>query len=154
MRLSMARCIGQAGCDGAPGARGLCPRCYERHHYNGTLKNYPTMRERASELRARGQIPLVRNPAQARRVNSRATASRNQRMLRYAERVEVDGVWIHPSDRHGSLHSYNGLGCRGMMCREALRHYRRTGETYLPDARTRNFGPEDCLLYERASGRL
>ena len=154
MTLSMARCIGEAGCLDRPGTRGLCKRCYSRHLGRGTLANFPTMRERTQELYARGEVPVTATPAKRRDRASRAAASINYRERRYAERVDFDGVLVHPSSRHGHLHSYNSYGCRGAMCRATLRHYRRTGELCLSIAQRRIFTAEDCLTYVNVSGEL
>lgn len=161
MTLSMARCIGQAGCDRNPSAgRGLCRRCYARHTYRGTLDNFPTMRERTDELTAHGQVPTVPRRV-SRKSSSRSSLSPAKlaantlyRHTRYAERVLLNGVLIHPGDRHGCLTKYNVYGCRGAMCRATHNHYRRTGQTSLPSALKTNYGAHDCATYEQTRDQL
>lgn len=138
MVLKMARCIGRSGCDGAPGARGLCTACYMRHRDRGTISNFPTMTERTRALRAHDWVPA---PARGN------DAQRAWRAARYAERVELEGHLVHPVERHGYTHTYTTYGCRGPMCRASQGHYRRTGESALPDARVKNYTAVDCVLY-------
>lgn len=125
MTLSMACCIGKADCTRAPSAgRGLCSACYDRHRINGTLKHFPTMRERTAQLLASGQINPPKTPAQY---------TKAWRDRKYAERVRVSGVLVHPRASHGRLHVYNTYGCRGAMCRASHLYYNHTGLTALPD---------------------
>lgn len=145
----MARCIGQAGCDRDPTAgRGLCRTCYLRHHHRGTLRNFPTMRERAEQLAKQPVMRALVERVEIRRRNSNANSIRRYRERQYAQRVEIDGVLVHPHARHGYLTSYNVFGCRGAMCLASQRHYRRTGESSIPEARERDYSPEDCLDYK------
>jgi len=123
--LAMARCIGKSGCSNDPNAgRGLCIQCYTRHRNNGTLKNFPTMRERTAQLRAARLIDPYKTTAEA---------SKRWRHRNYAERVVVGSVLIHPSAPHGKVHAYNSYGCRGAMCKAAYLYYKGTGVLILPD---------------------
>lgn len=142
MTLKMSRCIGRAGCDNVPNAgRGLCHTCYNRHKYNGTLGMFPTMRERTEQLNARGHVRDLMSP--------KVRAMHDWRLERYAERVEVAGVLVHPTVAHGRLHSYNAYGCRGAMCRVSHLFYKRTGALELPDdIRGAWVTPEDCATFD------
>lgn len=143
MTISMAHCIGRSGCEGKPSARGLCGSCYARHNYRGTLGNFPTMGERAAQLRAAGNTVLLAKSTTARQ----SEHSANWRRKRYAERVLIDGTLVHPSSPHGSAHSYISYGCRGPMCAAAQRWIRDTGESQLPDAVMEGREAEDCLMF-------
>lgn len=141
MIVKMAKCIGRAGCTGQPKSRGLCHACYERHSDNGTLRNYPTMRERLNSLRKTTGLRLT---------TTGADRSSSYRMRRYAERIVIDGYTVHPDPVHGRVTSYISFGCRGPMCRDAQTWYRDTGEAALPKARERKCTVDECVTY---SGR-
>lgn len=142
MTISMAYCIGKSSCDEKPGARGLCRSCYARHYYRGTLRNFPTMSERAAQLRAAGDTVMLAKP-----VPRNAEHSENWRKARYAERILLEGYLVHPSSPHGSAHSYISYGCRGPMCSAAQRWLRDTGESKLPDDVMEGRDAEDCLMF-------
>lgn len=125
MTLAMARCIGRSGCDNTPSAgRGLCVTCYVRHRYHGTLKNFPTMRERTAQLRASRAIDPPTRP-------NNAQVNRDWRERKYAERVKINNVLIHPNAPHGRMHAYNSYGCRGPMCVAARLYYKHMGSGHL-----------------------
>jgi hypothetical protein len=139
--LAMARCIGRADCPNEPSAgRGLCMTCYQRHRGNGTLDNYPTMRERTAQLRAKRLIDAPNTPTEA---------TKAWRHRKYGERIVVNGVLIHPNAAHGRLHTYNSYGCRGAMCRSAYNYYKGTGTLMLPDdIRGANPTVDDCVNFD------
>lgn len=141
MTLSMSRCIGRADCPNSPGSgRGLCGTCYSRHSYQGTLKNFPTMRERTAQLRAQGYI---------RSSSAKVDATTRWRYRKYAERVSMGGKLIHLSAPHGKVHSYNAYGCRGAMCRSAHLYYKHTGALALPsDIRGAQPTAQDCVTFD------
>lgn len=153
MVLSMAHCIGKAGCDGKPdGGRGLCRSCYSLHRHRGTLDNFPTMRERTATLRSQNMIPdfaktRVRDQHRTAAAVAHVEANRRYRELNYAARILVGGVLVHPIDRHGHLTTYNVYGCRGSMCRASQSNYRHTGNTALPEALRRSFTAIECVNY-------
>lgn len=146
MIIRMAHCIGKSGCDGHPCVRGLCSTCYARHQYNGTLKNFPTMKERAQALRRQGVQLLVSQPPSNGSDAQRAASSRRRKTL-YAQRVLLDGFTVHPEASHGWYTAYTTWGCRGPMCRDAQRHYRATGEGSLPPERRGQSTTIECLTY-------
>lgn len=153
--LSMAHCIGRSGCVDDPNAgRGLCRSCYARHRSRGTLLNFPTMRERIDELRQQGwtSAALTRQKFAYSTPEAQRVANAKYRRALYRERVLIDGVLIHPTAQHGRLTSYNVYGCRGPLCLQSQRHYRRTRETVLPCALKRSYTWQDCLDYK--SGML
>lgn len=130
MTLSMARCIGRADCVNKPNAgRGLCITCYTWHRNRKTLKNFPTMRERVAQLYAHGQ---VLQSSSGRRQSRNAAANFRWRQVKYAERVLVKKVLVHPNAPHGDIHSYNSYGCRGAMCQAARIYKKRTGNGAIP----------------------
>jgi hypothetical protein len=148
MSLTLTHCVGRSSCPNPPTeARGLCAACYQRHRYHGTLGNFPTMRERVRELRARGQL-IVHD---VQRINIRRERGRvssdAQRQRAYSERVLLDGFLVHPSNTHGRLYAYTTLGCRGPLCYASYRHYRATGASMLPETLHAVLGPEDCVMY-------
>lgn len=148
MTLSMAYCIGRASCPNAPtGGRGMCAKCYARHAYHGTLKNFPTMRERTAQLRAAGELKHIEVLQQSTQQGRKVASITAWRQRKYAERVPLEGRLIAPTGAHGRLYAYISLGCRGSMCYAAWRHYRITGERALPGAFAVEFGPEDCATY-------
>lgn len=148
MTLSMARCVGRAGCDNDPTeGRGLCTACYHRHRNQGTLDNFPTMRERTRQLRDAGELRVLERQRLSRRRETQGFAAARRRREQYASRVLLDDVLVHPGNLHGRVGTYNTYGCRGAMCYAAHRHYRATGEATLPEALTKFFGPEDCVMY-------
>jgi hypothetical protein len=53
-------------------------------------------------------------------------AKQGVRAERYAERVLVDGLLIHPAATHGRFASYTNYGCRCVPCtRDATAHHAR-----------------------------
>lgn len=146
MTLAMARCIGKSGCVNSPSAgRGLCITCYTRHRNHGTLKNFPTMRERTAQLRA---TRAINSPARS----GNAESNRRWRERLYAERVVIAGMLIHPNAPHGRAHSYNSYGCRGPMCNAARLYYKRMGRGHLDlplDIRgSVQPSPDDCVNFD------
>lgn len=138
--LRMARCIGRSGCDGEPGARGLCHTCYQRHKYKGTLAAFPTMTERAAALKERNQLV-------ARQTKTPTEYSRDRRVRNRAERVLLNGYLVHPNTDHGTVNAYTSYSCRGPLCRAAQRWYRETGDSVHPWAHMRRQSAEDCVRY-------
>lgn len=141
MTLSMARCIGRAGCPNDPSAgRGLCMTCYTRHRNNNTLRNFPTMRERTAQLRASRMIDPIKTSSEA---------TKSWRHRKYGERVVLNGKLVHPNASHGRLHSYNSYGCRGALCRASYYYYKGTGILAVPDdIRGENPTPQDCVDFD------
>lgn len=50
---------------------------------------------------------------------------RSDRARRFAGRVLVAGVWIHPGAMHGTTGGYQNWGCRCWNCTEANRESRK-----------------------------
>lgn len=117
--------------------------CYAWHRNHDTLRNFPTMRQRTAELKAQGRVPVF-----ARRSN--AATNKLWRDRKYAQRVEVNSVLVHPDAPHGKVHSYNSYGCRGAMCNAARLYYKVTGDMMLPDDVRGGIHPtlDDCATFD------
>lgn len=48
---------------------------------------------------------------------------RSYQRARLAERIEVDGVLVHPNAPHGTVSGYNYWGCRCLSCSTAWSDY-------------------------------
>ena len=66
---------------------------------------------------------------------------------RRAERILINGLWIHPHGAHGRLRSYTSYGCRGPLCFATWKHYDQTGEMSLPIVGNQQFSMEDCATF-------
>ena len=105
------------------------------------------MRERADELRRAGMMTVPDTQRRAKRAVKQAAAASKWRNERRAERVLLNGHLVHPNAPHGRLGTYTTFSCRGPLCYAAWRHYKVTGECFLPDALYGRFTAEQCATH-------
>jgi hypothetical protein len=60
---------------------------------------------------------------EANRLEYERLTGQRRREKRRAERVLIDGLWVHPNAPHGKLHAYTNWTCRCTPCGNAMKDY-------------------------------
>jgi hypothetical protein len=84
----------------------------------------------------------------ANELSRKSVTSRAWQHARYAERVEINGLLVHPTAVHGRLRSYTSYGCRGPLCYATWKHYNATGETIFPQPANAQYNVNDCVTFQ------
>lgn len=97
-------------------------------------------------MRESGGVSGVMKPDHL--LSKKSLAMREWQHARYAERVKINGLLIHPDAPHGRLRSYTTYGCRGPLCYATQKHYSITGENSFPGVGATQCSVEDCVTFQ------